>query len=154
MHGYIRGLSWKKTHLCVLIHIWNKGEVGVPRLQLNIFPDRSKAVLLLWIICVCHAFGSDHFYLVVIWRERADLLALVCDVYCDFVTFPFGILGQVWYLIVWIPDPCCLSYFYTHKINHIAPFKSTAKSLFSVFFIFFYFSHLFKKSLKKSSSFD
>ena len=34
----------------------------------------------------------------------ADLLALVCDVYCDFVTFPFGILGQVWYLIVSIPD--------------------------------------------------
>ena len=28
-----------------------------------------------------------------------DLLALVCDVSCDFVTFPFGILGQVWYLI-------------------------------------------------------
>ena len=38
-------------------------------------------------------------------------LALTCDVYCDFVTFPFGILGQVWYLIVSIPDPCCLSYF-------------------------------------------
>ena len=30
----------------------------------------------------------------------ADLLAFVCDVYCDFVTFPFGILGQLWYLIV------------------------------------------------------
>ena len=28
-----------------------------------------------------------------------------------FVTFPFGIFGQVWYLIVLIPDPCCLSYF-------------------------------------------
>ena len=41
----------------------------------------------------------------------ADPLALVFDVYCDFVTFPFGILGQVWYLIVSIPDPCCLSYF-------------------------------------------
>ena len=46
--------------------------------------------------------------------ERADLLTLVCDVYCDFVTFPFGILGQVWYLIVSIPDPCCLFYFH-HK---------------------------------------
>ena len=42
---------------------------------------------------------------------RADLLALVCNVYCDFVTFPFGIRGEVWYLIVSIPDPCCLSYF-------------------------------------------
>ena len=28
------------------------------------------------------------------------LLALVCEVYCDFVTFPLGILGQVPYLIV------------------------------------------------------
>ena len=32
--------------------------------------------------------------------ERAELLALVCDVYWDFVT----ILGQVLYLIVSIPD--------------------------------------------------
>ena len=31
---------------------------------------------------------------------------------CDFVTFPCGILGQVWYSIVWIPDLCRLSYFY------------------------------------------
>ena len=28
------------------------------------------------------------------------------------VTFPCGILGQVWYLIVSIPDLCRLSYFY------------------------------------------
>ena len=42
-------------------------------------------------------------------------LALVCDVYCDFVTFSFGILGQVWYLIVSILDPCSLSDFYPVK---------------------------------------
>ena len=30
---------------------------------------------------------------------------------CDFATFPCGILGQVWYLIVLIPDLCRLSYF-------------------------------------------
>ena len=39
---------------------------------------------------------------------RADLLALVCGVYCH---FPIGILGQVWYLIVSIPDLCILTYF-------------------------------------------
>ena len=61
--------------------------------------------------CVSHAFASVHCYLVVTGRERADLMALVCDVYCDFVTFPFGISGQVWYLVVSIHDPCCLSYF-------------------------------------------
>ena len=32
-------------------------------------------------------------------------------VYCDFVTFPCGILGQVWYLIVLTPKLWCLSYF-------------------------------------------
>ena len=31
---------------------------------------------------------------------------------CVFVTFPYGVLGQVWYLIVSIPDLCLLSYFY------------------------------------------
>ena len=55
--------------------------------------------------------------------ERADHLALVCDVYCGFVTFPFGILGQVWYLIVSIPDPCCLSYYYvSHMFQGIFSF--------------------------------
>ena len=45
--------------------------------------------------------------------ERADLLALVGDVYCIFVTFSFGILGQVWYFIVSFPELCRLSYFNT-----------------------------------------
>ena len=43
--------------------------------------------------------------------ERADLLALVGDVNCIFATFPCGILGQVWYLIVSFPDICHLSYY-------------------------------------------
>ena len=81
------------------------------------FTDLSKAILFLWIICVmyvlclacfrvCSLLPCSHL------KGRADLLAFVCDVYCDFVTFPYGSLGQVWYLIVPIPDPCNLSYFY------------------------------------------
>ena len=31
--------------------------------------------------------------------------------YCVFVTFPCGILGQVWYLVESIPDLCRISYF-------------------------------------------
>ena len=42
--------------------------------------------------------------------SKSDLLALVCDVYCIFVTFPCGIMGQVWCLIVSFPDLCRLSY--------------------------------------------
>ena len=55
---------------------------------------------MLFISCVCHAFASVHCCLVATCWERADLLALVCDVYCIFVTFLGVILGQVWYLIV------------------------------------------------------
>ena len=45
--------------------------------------------------------------LVVICWERANFMALYYEMYsCVFVTFPYGILGQVWYLIVLIPDLC------------------------------------------------
>ena len=63
--------------------------------------------------CVSHAFASVHCCLVVTCWERADLLALVGDVYCIFVTFPRGILGQVWYLIVSFPGLCRLSCFHS-----------------------------------------
>ena len=67
--------------------------------------------LCFFVSCVSYAFMSVHCCLVVTCWERVDLLALVGDVYCIFVTFPCGILGQVWYLIVSFPDLCHLSYF-------------------------------------------
>ena len=60
--------------------------------------------------CVSHAFASVYSCRVVTCWERADLLALVGDVYCIFVTSPYGILGQVWCLIVLFPDLCLFSY--------------------------------------------
>ena len=65
---------------------------------------------MLLMYCVCHAYRSVHCCLVVTGWEKADILAFVFDVYCDFVIFPFGILGQVWCLIVSIPDSCHRSY--------------------------------------------
>ena len=59
---------------------------------------------------VSHGFASAHCCLVPTCWERADLLALVGDVYCIFVTFPCGYLGQVWYLIISFPELCFLSY--------------------------------------------
>ena len=49
-------------------------------------------------------------FLVTFW-EKADLLALICGVLLWACHFPIGILGQVWYLIVSIPDLCTLTYF-------------------------------------------
>ena len=54
---------------------------------------------------------SVYMCLVVTCWERADLLALVCGVLLWVCYFPIGILGQVWYLIVLIPDLCTLPYF-------------------------------------------
>ena len=42
--------------------------------------------------------------------KKADLLAFVGDVFCIFVTFQCGILGQC-YSILSFPDLCHLSYF-------------------------------------------
>ena len=59
--------------------------------------------------------ASVYMCFVVTCWERADILALVCSVCCEFVTFP---LGQVWYLIVSIPDLCTLTY-YDHVLKKL-----------------------------------
>ena len=71
---------------------------------------------MIFVPCVSHAFAPVHCCLVVACLERVDLLALVGDVYYIFVTFPCGIQGQVWYLIVSFPDLCLLSYFGVSKM--------------------------------------
>ena len=53
----------------------------------------------------------SRLFVAAMWSPAGKGLALVSDVYCVFVTFKCGILGQVWYLIVSIPDLCPLSYF-------------------------------------------
>ena len=87
------------------------------------FTDRSKVVLLLWIFyffflsCVCYAFVRVCLYvpcghLLVKWLT--SWLSFVVS-NCAFVTcvchVPIGIIGQVWYLIVSIPNLCTLTYF-------------------------------------------
>ena len=54
---------------------------------------------------------SVNLCLVVTCWERADLLTLICGVLLRVCHFPIGILSQVWYLIVSIPDLCTLTFF-------------------------------------------
>ena len=65
--------------------------------------------------CVCHNFASVHCCLVVNCWERVTSCLSFVMVNCVLVIFPFGILGQVWYLIVSIPDFCHISYFVKNK---------------------------------------
>ena len=88
--------------------------------------------LCLFESCVYLVFVSVHCCLVVTYIKGLTywLLFVVLTVCC--VTFPCGIRGQVWYLIVSFPDLCYLSYF--HCVSFFLIFhyqkKSLAKGLF------------------------
>ena len=68
-------------------------------------------MLFMFHVCLYYTVLSVPCSIVITCWERADLLALVCVMFsCVFVTFPYGVSGQVWYLIVSIPDFCLLFY--------------------------------------------
>ena len=82
--------------------------------------DRSKAVLLLWIflLFIIHARLSLLYCLVCSFKpcdhllgKDRPLVSLVLEFSLCFVTFPYGVSGQVWHLLVLIPDLCLLLYF-------------------------------------------
>ena len=81
------------TNRKVTVKGWRRETGSSP--PVKYFTDRSKAVLLLWIFyvfvlsCVCYVLcASVYMCFVVTCWERADLLALVCGVFFEFVTFP------------------------------------------------------------------
>ena len=69
-------------------------------------------------LCIVFVMLSDLFMAALRSPEGKGLtlFAHVCEVHCDFVTFPYSILGHVGYLIVSIPDLCRLSYF-LHSVH-------------------------------------
>ena len=104
---------------------WSTSELRVRLAPLNRFKPSSKIFywpfkggtsfldLFMFLFCLVFAMSlcaSVYMCFVVTCWERADLLALVCGVLLWVCHFPIGILGQVWYLIVSIPDICTLTY--------------------------------------------
>ena len=64
-------------------------------------------------LCIVFAMLSPLF-IVVLWSLAGEELTIwlsFCDIWLFYVTFPRGILGQVWYFIVPIPDLCNFSNF-------------------------------------------
>ena len=62
----------------------------------------------------------SRLFIAAVWSSEEKGLTswvLFAMFFCDFVTFPFGIMGQVLYLIASIPDLCCLSYFHFEIVN-------------------------------------
>ena len=65
---------------------------------------------VLCLLCLCVSL-----FICALWSSAGKGLTswLSFVVYnCEFVTFPIGILCQVWYLIVLISDLCTLTLFY------------------------------------------
>ena len=54
---------------------------------------------------------SVNYNLVVTCWEMRWPLGSIYVMFIVFVTFPYGVLVQVWYLIALIPDLCLLPYF-------------------------------------------
>ena len=70
--------------------------------------DRLCFCSVLCLLCLC-----AHLFICDLWSPAGKGLTswLSCVVSNCVCHFPIGILGQVWYLIVSIPDLCTLTYF-------------------------------------------
>ena len=63
-------------------------------------------------VCFCYTVFSVPCSLVTTCWGRVEHSTLLCVVLsCVSVTFPYGVLGLMWYLIVSIPDVCLFLYF-------------------------------------------
>ena len=107
----------KKTRPCLTERLLMGLKNQIKQNKVKHFTDASKVVLLLWIffafsvLFLLRLCSVCLMCLVVTCWERADVLFLVCGVLLWVSYFPIGILGQVWYLILLIPDLCTLTYF-------------------------------------------
>ena len=112
---------------------WSTSELRVRLAPLNRFKPSSK--IFYWpfrggtsfvdLLCFCSVLCLLCFVRVCLYVLRGHLLGkgwpLGSRLWCLLWVchFPIGILGQVWYLIVSIPDLCNLTYFYSKSYFHI-----------------------------------
>ena len=62
----------------------------------------------MFLFCLVFAMFCARLFICASWSPAGKGLTSWCLLVCH---FPIGILGQVWYLIVSIPDLCNLTYF-------------------------------------------
>ena len=102
--------AFASVHCCLVVNCWETGlTFWLLLVMFIVFLLLSN--LVSWVRCVLDCIVSCSLLPCGLLREMAELSALVGDIYRIFVTFPLGILGQVWYLIVSFPVLCRLSYF-------------------------------------------
>ena len=111
---------------------WSTSELRVRLAPLNRFKPSSK--IFYWpfqggtsfvdLLCFCSVVCLLCFVRVCLYVLCGHLLGkgwpLGSRLWCLLWVchFPIGILGQVWYLIVSIPDLCTITYFYQYESNY------------------------------------
>ena len=107
-------MSWSTSELRERLAPLNRFK---PSSKIFYWPFQGGTVLLLWIFyvlvlsCVCYVFVCVCLY-VLCGHLLGKGWPIGSRLWCLWVChFPIGILGQVWYLIVSIPDLCTLTYF-------------------------------------------
>ena len=110
-------VSWSTSELRV--SCYRESYLIPPVMILLTIPRRyffCESVLFVFVFAILS--GLFH---TVMWSSKVLFLALlhvICS--CAFVPFPYGILDQVWYLIVSFPGLCILSYFgVCHDIQNV-----------------------------------
>ena len=132
MHWLVRGLSCKPN-----IYVsWSTSELRVRLAPLNRFKPSSK--IFYWpfqggtsfvdLLCFCSVLCLLCFVRVCLYVLCGHLLEkgwpLGSRLWCLLWVchFPIGILGQVWYMIVSIPDLCTITYFHCILSHHFPDF--------------------------------
>ena len=120
-------MSWSTSQLRVRLAPWNRFK---PSIKIYFYwPFRGGTSFVDHLCYLCLVFVMlSRLFIAALWSPAGKGLTswLSFVIFnCVFVAFPCGILGQVWYLIVLIPDLCHLSYL--NKINehtkHLSPTK-------------------------------
>ena len=122
---------------------WSTSELRVRLAPLNRFKPSSK--IFYWpfqggtsfvdLLCFCSVLCLLCFVRVCLYVLCGHLLGkgwpLGSRLWCLLWVchFPIGILGQVWYLIVSIPDLCTITYFYNLGPEMCSPFSRIALKL-------------------------
>ena len=122
---------------------WSTSELRVRLAPLNRFKPSSK--IFYWpfqggtsfvdLLCFCSVLCLLCFVRVCLYVLCGHLLGkgwpLGSRLWCLLWVchFPIGILGQVWYLIVSIPDLCTITYFYRYKVEELMNSKDRSGSL-------------------------
>ena len=85
-------------------------------------------LLFMFHICLCYAVLSVPCSLVITCWEMAALLAILCVAFSFiFVTVSYGVLSQVWYLIVTFHDICLPLYFSLDAMRILVCCDSSAR---------------------------